>query len=54
MNKIINGNMQTFGELPVSVGLKHLKEISQHFGLRLHVARELKLAIKIFIIRHSH
>ena len=45
--------MQSFGELPVSVGLNHLKEISQHFGLRLYIAKELKLATKIFVIRHG-
>lgn len=45
--------MQTFSVLPVSKGLAFLNEIAQHFGLRLYIARELKLAMRIFVIRHS-
>ena len=45
--------MKSFGNLPVSEGLRHLKEISNHYSLRLYIARELKLAMRIFVIRHS-
>jgi len=54
MNKIINYNMKSLGNLPVSEGLKHLKQISVHFGLRLYVASEYKMALRLFNVIHSN
>jgi len=46
--------MKPLGKMTVTEGLACLKEISEHYSLRLHVARELKLACHIFIARHSN
>lgn len=46
--------MRTLGNMTVSEGMIHLKEIANHFKLRLYVAKELKLAHRIFVVTHRN
>lgn len=46
--------MRTLGNMPVSEGMIYLNEIANHFKLRLHVAKELKLAYRIFVVTHKN
>lgn len=40
--------------MKVTEGLTYLKEIANHFDLRLHVAKEFKLAYLIFVVIHNN
>jgi len=46
--------MRTLGNMPVSEGLIQLKEIANHFKLRLYVAKEFRLAFRIFVVTHKN
>jgi len=45
--------MRTLGDMTVNEGMIHLKEIANHFKLRLYIVKEYQLAYRIFVVTHS-